>query len=153
MDINSLKRSQMLLPLTIILSLLLTVGYALLPVKDSSIAKADTVDKTFSTTSGKAWTSVAKKANTSGVYVKVKKGERVLVSVFADANKGKGKRKWVNVSGSSGGSLGTYVSSGHTYHLTNYAVERYGKGVPIRLLVDKGGKSGKVEFLWSPDSR
>ncbi|MGN7376527.1 hypothetical protein ACTHPZ_20605 [Bacillus halotolerans] len=152
MVINSLKRSHMI-PIAIVFSLLLTVGYALLPVRDSSVAKADTADKAFSTTSEKTWTSIAKKANTSGVYVKVKKGERVLVSVFADANKGKGKRKWVNVSGSSGGSLGTYVSAGHTYHLTNYAVERYGKGVPIRLLVDKGGKSGKVEFLWSPDCR
>ncbi|MBG9909883.1 hypothetical protein ABD83_00030 [Bacillus xiamenensis] len=122
-----------------------------------SIVHADTKDRSISTYKYYGCTTVAKKANISGVYLKVSghgSGEFLLVSVFADANKGKGKRNWVNVSGRDMASLGKYVKKGNKYHLTNYAVERYGKNVPIRLCWDAGSKStGKVSFLWSPDSR
>ncbi|MGQ9024220.1 hypothetical protein [Bacillus sp. 18-5] len=120
-----------------------------------SMVQADTKDRKFSIGKDQGFTTIAKKENKSGVYLKVTKGKKFLVSVFADANKGKGKRKWVNVSGVSGGSLGTYVTAGKTYRLTNYAVERYGKNVPIRILVENRDQRGseRAEFLWSPDSR
>ncbi|MGN7376526.1 hypothetical protein ACTHPZ_20600 [Bacillus halotolerans] len=122
----------------------------------SPLAKADTKDRSVNVAASHGCTTVAKKANTSGVYLKVLNhgsGRHLLVSVFADANKGKGKRHWVNVSGQDKASLGKYVTKGNKYHLTNYAVERYGKGVPIRLCWEQGQYSGKVSFLWSPDSR
>jgi hypothetical protein len=131
------------------------VVFSLILVSFSPAAKADTKDKHFSTTSTQSFTKGYRKANTSGVYVKVLKGgssRNLSISVFADANKGKGKPNWVNVSGRDGATLGKYVTAGHTYHLTNYAVERYGKNVPIRLFVHNGSGK-KVEFYWSPDSR
>jgi len=118
------------------------------------LAKADTKDRTVNVNASHGCTTIANKANTSGVYLKVLShgsGRNMLVYVDADANKGKGKRHWVNVSGKDKASLGKYVTKGNTYHLTNYAVERYGKGVPIRLCYD--GDKGKINFLWSPDSR
>ncbi len=123
-----------------------------------SMVQADTKDRSISTYNGHGCTSVAKKANKSGVYLKVSghgTGEYLLVSVFADANKGKGKRNWVNVSGRDMASLGKYVKKGNKYRLTNYAVERYGKNVPIRLCWDVASRNNKekVSFLWSPDSR
>jgi hypothetical protein len=122
----------------------------------SPSAKADTKDRSVNVSKSFGCTTVAKKANTSGVYLKVSahgSDRNLLVSVFADANKGKGKRNWVNVSGQDKASLGKYVTKGNKYHLTNYAVERYGKGVPIRLCYNQGSHKGKISFLWSPDSR
>ncbi|MEC1275295.1 hypothetical protein [Bacillus subtilis] len=145
--VTTIGKSKMWVGIIVVLSLLL--------VSFSPAVKADTKDKYYSTTSVQSSTKSYRKANTSGVYVKVLKAGRsrdVAISVFADANKGKGKPHWVNVSGRDGATLGKYVTAGHTYHLTNYAVERYGKNVPIQLYVSNGSGQ-KVEFYWSPDCR
>jgi hypothetical protein len=145
---NILEKNKVLIIVGAVLCLMVSI------ISYPPLAKADTKDKTVNVNASHGCTTIAKKANTSGVYLKVLShgsGRNMLVYVDADANKGKGKRHWVNVSGKDKASLGKYVTKGNTYHLTNYAVERYGKGVPIRLCFD--GDKGKINFLWSPDSR